>query len=337
MSGIGTGLLWRRASLALGLVVTALVVGMLPSALNGYSLYIVTEVAIFAIACLGLTVVMGWSGQVALAQAGFFGVGAYGAAYLSAHGTPWLLATLVSALAAALIGMLIGLPAARLRGFYLAIATLAFAELMVRVFNEWTSFTGGPQGLAVIPVTIGSLDYTSSLWYLSAAILAVTAVVLWHLSRTRWGRCLRAVRDIEIATGSLGLSALKYKVQAFAVSAFLGAVAGALFGQAITFITPGSFSVDLMIEFLIVALLGGVDRIAGAIVGATFLVVIQEVLQSAGAYQRLVFGVSLVLIVRFLPGGIVPLVSSLGRRLLSARRVPTASNEVVPESTVRAA
>ncbi|HEY9391035.1 MAG TPA: branched-chain amino acid ABC transporter permease [Mycobacteriales bacterium] len=323
----------RRVGAVVAAVAVGLVVITLPSHLNGYSLYILTEVAIYAIACLGLTVVIGWSGQVALAHAGFFGLGAYGTAYLHAHGVPWLMAVGGTALAAAVIGVLIGLPAARLRGFYLAIATLAFGDLMGRVFKEWKGFTGGSEGTAVFPVTLGSMDYTVSLWYLSVGILTVSIVVLWHVGRTRWGRCLRAVRDIEIATGSLGLSALRYKVEAFAVSGFLGAVAGGLFGQAITFITPQSFSVNLVIEFLIVVLVGGVDRIAGAVVGAAFLVVVQEVLQSAGAYQRLVFGLSLVVIVWVLPRGVAPLVQTTARRLFTWRGSAGLSDQAAGSAT----
>ena len=315
----------RPAAVGVTVVVLAVLAAVVPYYLTAYSLYILTEVAIFAIACLGLTVVIGWSGQVALAQAGFFGVGAYGAAFLSAHGFPWFGAVVLTALAAAIVGVLIGVPTTRLRGFYFSIATLAFGELMTQLFTSWKGFTGGALGLPVDLLQISDFSPTQSLWYVSTVILAVAIAVLWHVSRTRWGRCLRAVRDLEIATGSLGLSAPKYKVEAFAVSAVLGSVAGSLYGQALTFITPSSFTSTLVIEFLIVVLVGGVDKLLGAVVGAAFLVLVQEQLQSVGAYQRLVFGIALVLMVRFLPGGLVPLVYSTARRLLGRRQKPEAS------------
>lgn len=310
-----------RRSIALVAVIAIVVFAIIiPNYLTAYSLYVLTEVVIYAIACLGLTVVIGWSGQVALAQAGFFGLGAYGAAYLVSQGIAWFGAVTITALAAAVIGALIGLPTTRLRGFYFAIATLAFGDLMAQVFTSWNGFTGGAAGMPVDLLQIGSMSPTMTLWYVSATILALAVIVLWHFGRTRWGRCLRAVRDLEIATGSLGLSATKYKVQAFAVSAILGSIAGSLFGQALNFITPSSFTSTLVIEFLIVALVGGVDKLGGAIVGAAFLVVVQEQLQSTGAYQRLVFGVALVLIVRFLPSGVVALVYQWARRLFG--RIP---------------
>ena len=318
----------RRTAVGVFLVALAVLAALVPGYLSSYSIYILTEVVIFAIACLGLTVIIGWSGQIALAQAGFFGAGAYGAAYLNSHGVAWFAAVAITALASAAIGALIGWPTTRLRGFYFAIATLAFGELMAEVFNSWTSFTGGPFGTPVDLLTIGSFSSTRSLWYVSVAIFAIAAAILWHLGRTRWGRCLRAVRDLEVATGSLGMSATKYKVEAFAVSAIMGSIAGSLYGQALTYINPSSFTTTLVIEFLIVVLVGGVDSLAGALVGAAFLVLVQEELQSVGAYQRLAFGVALVLIVRFLPSGIMSLVYSWTRRLFTRVKADARSAQV---------
>lgn len=309
----------RRVAGGSAVAVAVVAAVLLPQFLNGYSLYIVTEVVIYALACLGLTVVIGWSGQVAMAQAGFFGIGAYGTNYLFVHHVPWLVSALLAALLSGLIGGIVGYPASRLRGFYLAIATLAFAELADQVFNSASSITGGANGETVPGFHIGSLATNTSLWYLSAAILAVALLVLWHLGRTRLGRCFRAVRDMEIATGSLALSAARYKVFAFIASAILGSIGGSLFGQALTFLTPDSFSLTLIVEFLIVVFVGGVDRLLGAVLGAIFLVVIQEVLQSVGAYQRLVFGATLVVVVRFLPGGLVS-VGSRAASLWNSRR-----------------
>lgn len=332
IAGLHLGSTARRSIGAAVAVAIAVVAVVIPNFLNTYSLYILTQVVIYAIACLGLTVVIGWSGQTALAQAGFFGVGAYGTAYLVSQGFTWFLAVLISAAIAAIIGTLIGIPTTRLKGFYFAIATLAFGELMTHIFNDWTDVTGGPIGLPVDLLILGSLPPNTSLWYVSAIILGIALAILWHVSRTRWGRVLRAVRDMEIATGSLGMSAMKYKVEAFAVSAVLGAVAGSLYGQALTYINPSAFSTALVIEFLIVVLVGGADRILGALLGAAFLVLIKEQLQSVGAYQRLAFGVALIVMVRFLPQGIVPLLYSLGRRLLGRDRNNRPNAETGPDA-----
>ncbi len=293
------------------LVVLGVVSVAFPHYANGFQLFVATEIAIFSVACLGLTVAIGWSGQTVLAQTGFFGIGAYGTNYLFSHHVPWLIAGLVIAMGCALLGLIVGLPAARLKGFYLAIATLAFAELIDQVYNDATPITGGANGTAVHIVTMFHINPASALWYMSIFLLVVSALVVRQFGRTRIGRCLRAVRDADIATSSLGLSSAQWKVIAFMISAVLGSLAGALYGQALTFLSPDAFSFDLIIEFLVVVFIGGVDRIWGAIIGASFFVLIQEALQSFGFYQRLVFGVTLLLVVRFLPGGIVSIVPTV--------------------------
>ena len=153
-------------------------------------------------------------------------------------------------------------------------------------------------------------------WYLSL-ILAV--IVFWSVHRlgtTAFGRCLRTVRDAEIAAGSLGISTTKYKLFAFALSAFIAALAGGLFGQLLTFATPDTFHTPLLIQFLVVVFVGGVNRLSGTVVGAVFVIVSRELFQDVGDWQRMVFGISLVLAVRFLPGGL----TSLGAKVRGLRR-----------------
>ncbi len=317
----------NRVALSIAaLVLLGVVAVALPHYANGFQLFVVTEIAIFSVACLGLTVAIGWSGQTVLAQTGFFGIGAYGTNYLFAHHVPWLISGLVIAAGCALLGLIVGLPAARLKGFYLAIATLAFAELIDQVYNDATPVTGGANGTAVRIVTIFHINPASALWYMSIFLLVASALVVRQFGRTRIGRCLRAVRDADIATSSLGLSSAQWKVIAFMISAVLGSLAGTLYGQALTFLSPDAFSFDLIIEFLVVVFIGGVDRIWGAIIGASFFVLIQEALQSFGFYQRVVFGVTLLLVVRFLPGGIVSIVPT-ARAFFRNRRDQQLSRE----------
>ena len=328
----------NRVALSLAaLIVLGVVAIAFPHYANGFQLFVVTEIAIFSVACLGLTVAIGWSGQTVLAQTGFFGIGAYGTNYLFAHHVPWLISGLVIAIGCAVLGLIVGLPAARLKGFYLAIATLAFAELIDQVYNDATPVTGGANGTAVHIITIFHINPASALWYMSIFLLVASALVVRQFGRTRIGRCLRAVRDADIATSSLGLSSAQWKVIAFMISAVLGSLAGTLYGQALTFLSPDAFSFDLIIEFLVVVFIGGVDRIWGAIIGASFFVLIQEALQSFGFYQRLIFGVTLLLVVRFLPGGIVSIVPRV-RAYLKNRRDQQLSREpnVVPAGVEQA-
>lgn len=323
----------RRASLrwagyAAAVAGLAVVVFFAPALLNAYLMYLLTWIAIYAIAGTGLTVLMGWTGQVALAHAGLFGVGAYGTVYLAGHGWPWLLAAIASSLVGAGLGVLVGLPAVRLRGFYLAIATLAFGELLHQAFVQLVPITRGPRGVAVPPIAFAGIDTPSVIWYLSVVTLVTVVAVLAILGRSRIGRCLKAVRDIEIATGSLGIAATRYKLLAFGISAFVAGVAGAIFGQLITFLTPDIFDLPLLVIFLVQVFAGGVNRLSGAILGAIFVILIREVLatpaisslvpQLVGSGQTLAFGLILILVVRYLPEGL----ASVPSRFRSRRSGP---------------
>jgi branched-chain amino acid transport system permease protein len=324
---------WRGGLMLLVAVLVAVVLVAMPSMVNSYRLYILTQVIIYGTACLGLTVLIGWSGQIALAHAGFFGVGAYASSYLYQEGVPWFVAVILAGAIAVLLGLVIGLPAVRLRGFYLAIATLAFGELLVRVFIEARGVTNGVEGLSVKSISVLGLDSRASLWYVSLGFFVVIAVALVLFGRGRIGRCLRAVRDAEVATASLGISAVYYKFLAFAMSAFIGAVAGSLFAQSITYITPEMFNLTLLIQFLVVVLVGGVTRVEGAIIGGAFVVLGRELLQESGEWQRLIFGVALILVIRFLPEGLASLPRRLNRESIrGSRKERRVADEHVPES-----
>jgi branched-chain amino acid transport system permease protein len=201
----------------------------------------------------------------------------------------------------------IGFPAVRLRGFYLAIATLAFSELVRRGFVELDSVTGGIAGTDVEPVQIGNLDVAASQWYLALGVAAFGLLVAWRIRSTSLGRCLLAVRDAEVATASVSISAARYKLVAFALSAAMGALAGAVYGQLQAYLTPEIFGVGLLIQFLVVAFVGGVTFLAGPLLGAIFVVVARELLQDLGAGQRLAYAISLIVVVRFLPSGLAGL------------------------------
>jgi len=316
----------RRLATAVLAVALAAVAIVLPDFVNAYRLFLATLIVVFATAGVGLVVIMGWTGQIALAHVAFMGIGAYGTNWLfSDLGVPWLLSLLLSALAAAVVGVLIGFPAARLRGFYLAIATLAFAELIVRFFVEADTITGGIAGKPIEIIQLFGLDPDRSQWYIALLLAVVVFTATDRLGRTAFGRCLRMVRDAEVATGSLGISATRYKLLAFGLSGFIAALAGGLFGQLLTYVSPDTFHTALLIQFLVVVFVGGVNRLSGAVIGAIFVVVSRELFQDVGDWQRLVFGLSLVLAVRFLPGGL----TSLLPRLREMRRLDRQPQEAL--------
>ena len=307
----------RRAVLGVGIVAAIAIAIALPNMVNPYRLFLATLIVIFATAGVGLVVIMGWTGQIALAHAAFMGIGVYVTNWLFTDvGLPWVISLVLSGMFAAAVGVAIGFPAARLRGFYLAIATLAFAELISRLFVEVDSVTGGIAGTPIENIRLFGMAADRSHWYIALILATVVFSGVHRLGTTAFGRCLRMVRDAEVATGSLGISATNYKLFAFALSAFIAALAGGLFGQLLTYASPDTFHTPLLIQFLVVVFVGGVTRLTGTVVGAVFVIVSREWLQDVGDWQRFVFGISLVLAVRFLPGGI----TSLGGKLRGLRR-----------------
>lgn len=318
----------RRAVLGGVVPLLVLLAVVLPDLVNPYRLFLATLIVIFAVAGTGLVVIMGWTGQIALAHVSFLGIGVYVTNWLfSDVGVPWPLALVLAACLASLIGVMIGFPAARLRGFYLAIATLAFAELISRLFVEVDVVTGGIAGTSIENVQLFGLSSARSHWYMALIVAVLVFVGVHQLGRTAFGRCLRTVRDAEVATGSLGISSTNYKLFAFALSAFIAALAGGLFGQLLSYASPDNFHTALLIQFLVVVFVGGVTRLSGTVVGAIFVIVSRELLQDVGDWQRWVFGISLVLAVRFLPGGL----TSIGGRIRSRRSVESSGSGVLGE------
>lgn len=318
----------RRLGVPVAITAVVIVLLTLPSLVNPYRLFLVSLVAVYMIAGLGLTIIMGWTGQVVLAQAAFFGIGAYLTAYLH-EWMPWPVAVAAAMAVAALAGAVIGFPAVRLHGFYLAIATLAFAELVRRGFVELDSVTGGIAGTDVEPVQFGGLDVAASQWYLALGAAALAMVVAWRVRVTSLGRCLLAVRDAEVATAAVSINAARYKLVAFALSAAFGALAGAVFGQLQSYLTPEIFGVGLLIQFLVVAFVGGVTYLLGPLLGAAFVVIARELLQDLGAGQRLAYALALILVVRFLPAGLAGL-PALWRRHRDRRSERSAPAENTP-------
>ncbi len=312
-----------------GVVLLVAALAAAPLFLNSYRVFVMALILVYSLGVLGFNVLVGWAGQIGLAHAGFFGLGAYGSALLMERGWNFWLAMLAIGLIAVVLGAVIGWPAVQLRGFFLAIATLAFGELIVRGFGEARGLTGGGTGLAVPVFRVFGLDQTRSSYYLALIVTVVGFVALRRALGGRFGRTLKAVRDMEVATGPIGIPAARYKLLAFSVSAFVAAVAGVLFAQLNTFIFPDMFGTNLLVILLVMLLVGGVGSIAGSVIGAVFGVVIVEVFQDLGTYQRFAYGLALIVIVRFLPGGIASVPSRLRHtRALSALRRPSGATPV---------
>jgi len=299
----------------LGLCLAAACVA--PFVLNGYGLYILTLTGVFALVALGLNLLTGYAGQISLCHAAFFGVGAYATAILTQKaGFPYLLSIFVGGLLTAAVGAVVAVPAMRLKSLYLAIATLGFGVVLQKIIFEWRSLTNGGGGLALNPPVIAGyqLDATG-LYFLTLALVILGIWGASNISSGRTGRALMIIKESEIAAGALGIQAARYKVIAFAISAFYAAVAGGLFAYLVRYIHPENFSAGLSIAFLSMVVIGGLGTIGGSIVGAAFYVIVPELLRGIKDAPGLVFGLLLVIVMVLMPQGLWGLARRLGRRV----------------------
>jgi len=274
---------------------------------DGYIHNILMQAVTFAIAVFGLSVVLGLCGQINLAQAAFFGLGAYavGIGTSDYHISYWL--CLVGGCVLALLaGALLGMSTLRLGGHYLAMVTISFQQIVTLVMINTIWLTHGPDGVSNIgrPALFQSAQ---SYLAFCVAMLAVVGYLVWHLSDTRLGRAMRAVRDNELAAGVVGIDVFRTKVSAFALSAVLGGLAGGLFAGGFAYVSPDQFSFAESVVFLTMSLLGGVASPIGSAIGTGLLILIPEwlrFLKSVPGLYLAIYGLSVILIIRYMPDGI---------------------------------
>ena len=288
---------------------------------EGYLLNVLVFVGIHTILALALNLLLGYAGQISLGQAGFFGLGAYISGILTAsHGiNPWL-AMLAAASLVTLLAFIVGFPILKLKGHYLAMATLGLGIIIYIVFNEAVDHTGGPSGLSGIPnLSINGFIFNSDLrnYYLIWFFALVAIGLSLNLVNSRIGRALRAIHDSEIAARVMGVNARLLKVQIFALSAGLSAIAGSLYAHTMTFIAPASFGFNFSVELVTMVIIGGLASIYGSIFGAALLTVLPEMLRAFQDYDIIVYGLLLVLMTMFMPGGLAKAVPAL---VASARK-----------------
>jgi branched-chain amino acid transport system permease protein len=295
---------------------------------DGYILNILMQATTFAIAVFGLSVVLGLCGQINLAQAAFFGFGAYavGIGTTDYQLSYWL--CLVAGCVMALVaGAVLGLSTLRLGGHYLAMVTISFQQIVTLVMINAIWLTKGPDGVSKIGRP--SL-FMSSQSYLAfcVAMLALVGYIVWHLPDTRLGRAMRAVRDNELAAGVNGIDVFRTKVYAFAISAVLGGLGGGLFAGGFAYISPDQFSFAESIVFLTMSLLGGVASPIGSAIGTGLLILIPEwlrFLKSVPGLYLAIYGLSVILIIRFMPDGIWGFVTAAYDRMRSSKKVAVTS------------
>lgn len=299
----------RRTLLLVGLVLAVAL--LLPAVAAEFRLFQAAQILIYAIAILGLNLLTGYNGQISLGHGAFFAMGAYATAMLVDHaGVPYWATIPVSALLCLAIGFLFGLPALRLEGHYLALATFALALavpqlLKYKLFEPWT---GGVQGIVIMkPEAPFGLPLNADQWlyYFTLAITLVLFLCAWNLLRGRTGRALMAIRDHQSAAETMGVNSALYKSLIFGISAMYTGIAGSLSAVIVQFVAPDSFTIMLSIFLLVGLVVGGIGSIPGAFLGAAFIMIVPNVSADISkAATGAVYGAFLILLMYRLPDGL---------------------------------
>jgi branched-chain amino acid transport system permease protein len=302
---------WSHAALLVA-IATSLGVSMVSDQIDDYAMNILMLIGINIILAVSLNLVNGHTGQFSLGHAGFMAVGAYASSAITMFGGPpilnvvgsgtpgisilFLFALAIGGVAAALIGLLVGIPSLRLRGDYLAIVTLGFGEI-IRVVIQNTDAVGGPRGIGGIPA------YTTFFWTYTLA--AITIYVIANLVNSTYGRGFLAVRDDEIAAEAMGINTTKYKVNAFVIGAFFAGIAGGLYAHFITYITPEGFNFLKSVDVVVMVILGGMGSTFGVALAAILLTILNEFLRQFEEYRMIIFSLLLIVMMILRPQGLL--------------------------------
>jgi branched-chain amino acid transport system permease protein len=307
-----------------GIIAAFAALACLPLFLDDFLMTIAVFIGLNVIIVFGLSLLMGYAGQISLGHAGLYGLGAYTSAVLSVkfHLNPFLTIIAGAAMAGA-AAYLIGLPALRLKGHYLAMATLGSGVIIQILFSELSGITGGPAGISMIPnPKIGSFtfDHTSSYFYLVLAAVALVLLVAMNVVRSQKGRTMRAMHQNETAAASIGVDVSRQKLFIFTLSGVFAGLAGGLYAHFTTYISPDSFGTSLSVLLVAMVVIGGSENLIAAGLGAALLTVVSEYFRAYQDYSLLFFGLSLVLVMIFAPRGLFVEIPALARRLIRNTR-----------------
>jgi branched-chain amino acid transport system permease protein len=311
------GRVWLWIGLVLLFVVVPLISGR-------YTLYVLNQIGIAAIAAIGLNILIGFTGQISLGHGAFFGVGAYTAAILSSKlGFPFWLSVISGGVMTSMVGMVFGIPSVRLKHLYLLIATLAGQFIIQHLFVHWESLTGGAMGIFLPRPTLFGLNIKEdrSFFYIVFFCFVIMTWIASNLIRTRFGRAFIAIRDNDRAAEGMGIPIFRYKLLSFATSSFYAGFAGALWAYYIGSMTPEPFTLLLSIEYIAMIIIGGLGSIPGSVFGAIFIMLLNEILSSATAFfmnlstlagvaltiaplREFIFGLTIILFIIFEPKGL---------------------------------
>jgi branched-chain amino acid transport system permease protein len=314
----------------LPLAVTVFAIAVLPL-LIGDSAYwrgLMITCALNVMLALSLNLILGYAGQLNLGHSAFYAIGAYMSTILvKTAGWNFWFAMVCGSIAAGLIGVLLAFFAGRLRGHYLAIASLGFGVITYQVLMNWMSVTQGPLGIyAIMPppaINLGvfTIDFSNqnNLFYLIALVTVVVFIILGNILRSPIGETLRAVREDEVSAASLGIDTKLWKIFAFGLGSAIAGLAGSFYPGFVGTLVPDAFFITEAFSLLAMVIVGGIGTMIGPVIGAILLTLLPELLRGVGDLRLLVYGLSLTLVVLFMPGGIVQAISSVKSRLQKAR------------------
>lgn len=291
---------------------------------GSYLMNVLVFVGIYTLLAVGLNLLLGYAGQISLGHAGFFGLGAYASGILTTtyEWNPWT-AMIVAAAVVGALAFAIGFPILKLKGHYLAMATLGLGIIIYIVFNEWVDVTGGPSGFSGIPnLEIGSIvfDTDRKNYYLVWSFVLGCVLLSVNLANSRVGRAFRAIHDAEVAARVMGVNARLLKVQVFALSAVICAIAGSLYAHVMTFIAPPSFGFTISVELLTMVVIGGLGSIYGSFLGALLLTILPEFLRFMHDYDIVFYGGLLMVMTIFMPGGLVRGIPELFHKIMRLKK-----------------
>ena len=314
-------------------VIFAMIAGCaLPFFVPNYVIYLINLSAISIIGAIGLNILTGYTGLIAMGQGAFMGVGAYTAAilYTKVNAPFWITLPAAGGMAA-VIGVFFGTPSLRLRGFYLAMSTLAAQVLLEYVFKNWESLTNGVAGISINPPSLLgiSLQGDRPFYFLTLSLAIVGIIIGRNLFRTDTGRAFIGIRDRDIAANIVGIDILKYKLISFAISSFYAGIAGALLGYYMTIINPEGYGISVSIDYIAMIIIGGLGSIWGSVLGAVFVVIFPEVVDHGiqlitkfialdytfAAIRQIVFGLLIILFLLFEPRGLAAIMDKLVQKI----------------------
>lgn len=284
----------------------------LPFVLPKYYIYLLTILGMLTVICAGQNLLMGYTGLVSIGQSAFVAVSAYGATVLTVKlGVPMYVSLPVGVLVSTAFAAIVALPVLRLKELYLAIVTVALAEIVRTAVERGGGFTGAHDGLIVPPLNLGvssTLDFRT-IYYVVLIVTVLMMIVARNLVHSKVGRAFTALRDSEVAAASLGIPAARYKTLAFTIAGFYAAVGGSLFALVMRSISPSDFTVWQSVDYLLITVIGGMGTLSGPLLGSALFLVLREGLRSLLGGQELAYGLLLLVTVLYLPKGIGPAVT----------------------------